>query len=224
MPPTASSDTSRHWSRRASLQALTLSALWVLTACQPNRRMNPLSTGATVLALGDSITYGTGAPSGHDWPQLLSARTGWHIINAGIPGDTTQGARERVAALLTEHQPALVIIELGGNDFLRRRPPDRVKEDLRDIVRQAKASGAQVLLVAVPELSLLAAFASRLSDAPLYQALADEEGVGLLAEALSEVLSQPTLKTDQIHPNAAGYQQFADQLYRYLQKVGLLQT
>ncbi len=224
MPPTAPSDTSRDWTRRASLQSLMLSALWALTACQPSLRMKPLPTGATVLALGDSITYGTGAPPGYDWPQLLAARTGWHIINAGIPGDTTQDARERVPALLIEHQPGLVIIELGGNDFLRRRPPDRVKEDLRDIVRQAKASGAQVLLVAVPELSFLAAFASSLSDAPLYQALADEEGVGLLAEALSEVLSEQTLKTDQIHPNAAGYQQFADQLYRYLQKIGLLET
>lgn len=152
----------------------------------------------------------------------MTGITGWHIVNAGIPGDTAQNARRRIGPLLAEHRPALVIIELGGNDFLRRRAVDQVKEDLRDIVRQAKASGAQVLLVAVPAPSLLAAVASRLSDAPLYQALAEEEGVGLVPDVLSEVLSDEALRADQIHPNAAGYRQLAEGLLGQMRTLGLI--
>lgn len=184
--------------------------------------MAPVPAGATVLALGDSITHGTGAASGQDWPRLLAGMTGWHIVNAGIPGDTAQNARGRIGPLLNEHRPALIIIELGGNDFLRRRSPVAVKEDLRDILRQAKASGAQVLLLAVPAPSLLAAVASRLSDAPLYQALAKEEGVGLVPDVLSDVLSDEELRADQIHPNAAGYRQLAEGLYARMHALGLV--
>ncbi len=181
-----------------------------------------MPAGAKVLALGDSITFGTGAAPGEDWPRLLADRIGWDIVNAGVPGDTAQNARSRLAPLLSEHQPALVIIELGGNDFLRRRAPALVKEDLRDLVRQAKAQGAQVVLVGVPAPNLLAAVASRLADAPLYPELAKEEGVALVADVLSEVLSDPALQADPIHPNARGYQQLAEGLYQRLQALGFV--
>ena len=89
------------------------------------------------------------------------AATGWRVVNAGVPGDTADAGKARIRELLEAHKPALVIVEIGGNDFLRRRPAAVVKEDVRSIVRQSKVAGVQVVLVAVPELSLLGALTRR---------------------------------------------------------------
>lgn len=181
-----------------------------------------MPAGSVVLAFGDSVTFGTGAGPGDDWPTQLAAATGWRIVNAGIPGDTAEAAKRRIGSLLEEHRPGLVIIEIGGNDFLRRRPHSAVKEDVRAIVRQVKASGAQAVLVAVPELSLLGAVTRRPSDAAIYAELAKEEQVLLIPDVFSEVLARPELLADQIHPNAAGYRRMAGELAGALGRGGLL--
>ena len=120
-----------------------------------------------MLALGDSLTSGVGASADAAYPTLLAARTGWNVINAGVSGNTSAQALERLPALLQEHRPALVIVSIGGNDFLRRLPLETTRTHLRRIGEQARASGAQVLLVAVPGLSLMAA-AGHLSDHDVY--------------------------------------------------------
>ncbi len=209
-------------SRRHCLRALVAAWTLALVGCEKAPAVAAIPAGAKVLALGDSITFGTGASAGEDWPRLLGNLTGWHIVNAGVPGDTAQNVRSRIGPLLNEHQPTLVIIELGGNDFLRRRSPALVKEDLRDIVRQAQAASAMVVLVAVPAPSLLAAAASRLSDAPLYSELAQEEGVACVEAVLSEVLSDPALRADPIHPNAQGYRQLGEGIYQRLKTQGVV--
>jgi len=117
----------------------------------------------------------------------------------------------------------MVIIEIGGNDFLRRRSPKAVKEDIRRIIVSVKQSGAQAVLVAVPELSLLSIVATKPSDAPIYEELAKEEKVPLIPNVFADILSQPALCADKIHPNAAGYQLMAAGIYASLQKVGLAQ-
>jgi acyl-CoA thioesterase I len=210
--------------RRTALGALVATLAWPLFGCSKSPTQVVIPSGATVLALGDSITHGTGAAQGEDWPTLLAARTGWNLVNAGIPGDTAQGGRARIASLLSQHQPALVIVGLGGNDFLRRRPADQVKEDLRDILRQVKATGTPTVLLAVPAPSLLAAVASQLSDAPLYQSLAEEEGVVLLEDVISTVLSDNALKADPIHPNAEGYRRMAEAIHQALQRSGFVSS
>jgi acyl-CoA thioesterase-1 len=87
--------------------------LLTLTACGSEQPKYPsLVEGAVVLAFGDSITHGTGARSGEDYPSVLAQRTGWQLVNAGLPGDTADRARERIAPLLDKHAPELVIIEL----------------------------------------------------------------------------------------------------------------
>lgn len=191
-----------------------------LPACSRGPTGQPIPAGATVLALGDSITHGTGAGAGQDWPAHLAALTGWRIVNAGIPGDTAERARDRLGPLLAEHSPALVIVELGGNDFLRRRSPAAVKEDLRAMLRESREAGAQVVLMAVPAPSMLGALASNHSDAPLYAELAEEEGVPLVPDLISDVLSDADLRADAIHPNAAGYRVMAEALH---QRLGALE-
>ena len=196
-------------------------ALALLSACRQAPLGIRVAAGQTVLAFGDSVTHGTGAGPGDDWPSLLAAKTGWRIVNAGVPGDTAQAARWRLTPLLRVHQPALVVVELGGNDFLRRRAHTAVKEDLRALLQAARAAGAQVVLVGVPELSLLGALSGRLSDADLYTDLAQEEKTPLVPDVFSDVLSNPAWRADPIHPNAAGYREMAARLHTALVELGI---
>lgn len=198
-----------------------LTALF-LSACDEAPQRTPIAPGDTVLAFGDSVTYGVGAADGEDWPTLLAERTGWVVVNGGVSGDTAQNGRHRIQALLDEHRPRLVIIEIGGNDFLRRRPHSAVKEDLRATIAAVRNADAQPVLVAVPELSLMAVVAGRPSDAALYAELAEEENIPLIENVFSEVLGDPGLHADQIHPNAAGYARMADGIMEALRRTGVL--
>ncbi|RLJ64709.1 arylesterase [Sulfurisoma sediminicola] len=201
---------------------LLLIAPLFLAACGGGHKAQPLPAGAAVLAFGDSVTFGTGAAPGEDYPTRLAAITGWTITNAGIPGDTTEAARGRIRAALEQSNPALVIVELGGNDFLRRRPEKQIKEDLRKILATVRAARIPVVLVAVPRFSLLGAVVGALPDAELYEQLAEEEKVPLVPKVFGRILADPGLKADQIHPNAEGYRQLADGIAEGLRKAGFL--
>lgn len=188
--------------------------------CRKAVKLSAIAPGQTVLAFGDSVTYGTGAAPGEDWPSLLAQKTGWKIVNAGIPGDTARNGKGRIQALLDEHRPALVILEIGGNDFLRRVAPTAVKEDIRQLIKTSLLAGAQVALVAVPELSVMGIVAGKPSDASIYAELADEEKVQLVPDVFSDTLSRPELCADRIHPNARGYQHMATGIHTRLQQLG----
>jgi acyl-CoA thioesterase-1 len=206
------------------IQALVGGMLFVLliTACSDSLKYETLAPGAVVLAFGDSVTHGTGAKEGEDYPNRLAQHSGWDVVNAGIPGDTARSAKSRIENLLQEIEPALVIVELGGNDFLRRYPDTEVKEDLRVILRAVKESGATAVLVGVPELSVFRAGVGSLSDSAIYAELAKEEKVLLVNGVFSSVLSDAALRADQIHPNAEGYRKLADGIAAALTGAGLL--
>lgn len=201
---------------------LLLALLVFAAGCGEESRYAPLPPGSVVLAFGDSVTWGTGANRGEDFPSLLAAHSGWQVVNAGVPGDTAAAARERIGGLLRQHDPVLVIVELGGNDFLRKRADDQVAADLREILQAVQGHGAIPVLVAVPRLSLLRASVGALRDAPLYARLAEEEGVLLVPDVFSHVLSRDSLRADTIHPNKAGYEVFAEELAAALRRAGLL--
>ena len=90
--------------------------------------------GATVLILGDSLSYGTGVAEGWDYPSLLAQYSGWDIVNAGIPDNTSAQGLAGLPGLLDGHQPALLMIELGGNDFLRKIALSETEANLRAII------------------------------------------------------------------------------------------
>lgn len=182
----------------------------------------PLPSGSAVLALGDSVTFGTGAGAGEDYPTHLALLTGWVVHNHGVPGDTSGGALARVDAAIDETRPALVIVEIGGNDFLRRQPEATVKENVRSIMTRVRDAGIPVVLVATPRFSPLGAAVGRLPDAELYTQVADEEGVLLIPDIFARVLSENALKSDPIHPNAAGYRRLAEGIAAALSEAGLL--
>lgn len=197
-----------------------------LVSCGKNAEYAAIPQGSTVLILGDSLSYGTGANispnTGEDYPSLLTKTTGWNIINEGVPGDTTVGGLARLPDLLEEHQPKLLIVELGGNDLLRQTSPIEITQNLSSILGLAKAQGIQAILVAIPEISPFKAAAGSLSDHPLYEKLAKETNTPLIADVFSDVLSDRTLKADQIHANAKGYAVVSEKFGEKLRELGYL--
>jgi acyl-CoA thioesterase-1 len=212
--------------------ALTRGLVWIgaiasagLAGC--GKRRGPLGqmvpAGATVLALGDSLTVGTGATPETSYPSVLAGLSGWQLLNAGVPGDTSAQALERLPALLQEHKPALVLVSIGGNDLLRRLPEADTRANLQRICQLAQVSGAQVLVLAVPRPSLAAAFTGSLSDHPLYAEVSAALKLPLHANGWATVLADESLRADAIHANARGYAQMARSVYDAALTHGLAQ-
>lgn len=193
----------------------------LLTACS-HARYDAIPAGATVLVLGDSVSYGTGADKGEDYPTLLAGKTGWNVINAGVPGDTTADGLERLPDLLEEHAPKLVLVELGGNDFLHRTPLEQTSTNLKTILLQIKTKGIPAVMLAVPRPNLFGAAVGNLSDDPIFEKIGKETETPVVPDVLSEVLAKNTLKADPIHPNAAGYRLMEEGLREALKNQGFL--
>ncbi|MGJ8619507.1 MAG: arylesterase [Methylophilaceae bacterium] len=199
--------------------------LWIaitLFACTSEHQLPVIPTGSTVLILGDSLSYGTGATKGEDYPTLLAHNTGWQIVNAGVPGDTTEQGLARLPDLLAEHQPSLLMIELGGNDFLKKVPIAQTEKNLKAIIEEAKQHQIMTLLIAIPDYQPVKAAFGGLTDHTLYAKLSEETQTPLIEDVFSPVLSKNALKADYVHPNAAGYRQMEAQLRESLIKFGLL--
>lgn len=192
----------------------------LIAACSENAKYTAVPKDATVLILGDSLSYGTGAKDGEDYPTLLAKTTGWQIVNKGVPGDTSAAGLERLPDLLTKYQPQLLIVELGGNDFLHQLPQNQTEANLKAILLLAKAQNVKTILVAIPEFNALRAAVGNLADHPMYEAIAKETATPLIADVFSKVLSDRSLKADQIHPNATGYSKVNEKIYKALQKLG----
>jgi acyl-CoA hydrolase len=182
----------------------------------------PVPRGATVLALGDSLTAGNGTTPDNAYPAVLARLSGWQVVNAGVSGDTAAQGLQRLPALLAEHKPALVLLSLGGNDLLRRLPEEELRASLRAACEQARAAGAQVMLIAVPKPTLAAAYSGSLTDHPLYAQLAAELKLPLQRQGWAEVLGDERLRSDHIHANAEGYAQMAASVKATAVAVGLL--
>ncbi|WP_157671039.1 GDSL-type esterase/lipase family protein [Chitinibacter sp. GC72] len=187
--------------------------LW-LTACGKTPELAPLPVGSVVLAFGDSLTYGTGTTEEQAYPARLAAKTGWEIVNAGVPGETAAQARTRFVSTLDETKPKLVLLCLGGNDFLQKLDAAQTKYELGLMIEELQRRKIALLLIGVPKLGL------GLGSAPLYAELAEQYGVALNDEILETILAKSSLKSDAVHPNAAGYAMMADKLAEQLAELG----
>ena len=197
-------------------------AVLVLAAACNKIREEAVPPGSVVLALGDSLTEGAGVSREEAWPNLLAGRTGWIVINAGISGDTSEGALRRLPALLDQPAPVLVLVALGGNDMLRHLPQQETVSNLGKIIAVIRAHGAKPVLLATPNPSLMGAVFQHLSAADFYQQVADAQQVPLIKNAIAEVLSDPQLKGDPLHPNAAGHVRLADEIFKELTSIGYI--
>ena len=196
--------------RRAAL--LLLAALAACSGGQP--KLSRLAPGAVVLAFGDSLTAGVGANPSESYPARLEAIIGRKVVSSGVPGETSAEGLVRLPAALDEAKPQLVILCEGGNDFLQKLDEARAADNLRAMVRLAQGRGAQVMLIAVPKPGLLP------SPAKFYAAVAKEFGLPHEENALRKILTDNELKSDLVHPNAAGYAKLAEAIAALLKKSG----
>lgn len=159
-----------------------------------------------IVALGDSLTAGVGSETRRGFIAVLSARLGVEIVNKGVPGDTTRGGLDRLEQDVLQLKPALVLVELGGNDFLQQRPLEETFSQLRQIVERIQAQGTPVLLIGVQS----GLFGNKAGKH--YKALARELHTGFVDNLMSGIMTQADLKADAIHPNDLGYERVADRV------------
>jgi acyl-CoA thioesterase I len=197
------------------MRRLAFLALVVLAACSGSQpKLQRLASDAVVLAFGDSLTFGIGANPGESYPARLEALIGRKVVSSGVPGETSAGGLARLPSALEEAKPQLVILCEGGNDFLQKLDEAQAANNIRAMVRLARARGAQVVIVAVPKPGLLP------SSADFYAAIAKEFGVPHEETALRKILTDNALKADLVHPNAAGYAKLAEAIAGLLKKTG----
>ena len=140
-------------SAAARLPRLLLALALALGAagCGKSPKLSPLAPQSVVLAFGDSLTFGTGAAESESYPAQLQALIGRSVVREGVPGEVSAAGLARLPEALEAHQPALLLLCHGGNDFLRRMPKSQVAENLRAMIRLAKSRGADVVLIGTPE-------------------------------------------------------------------------
>ncbi|MDR2144458.1 MAG: GDSL-type esterase/lipase family protein [Treponema sp.] len=188
-----------------------------------------------IVCFGDSLTAGEGAERSEAWPALIQQRVKARVINAGRNGDNTLDALNRIEEVLSQ-KPDAVIVEFGANDVLQTfhemRPPDpeRMRENLAAIVEKLK-SGSKVFLVRFYSPQMAADFSGGNGELlaaldGLFDSLGTEYGVEIIGGIWDGVWGNPSLMSDAIHPNAAGYRIMADNYFNalapYLKEQGLL--
>ena len=170
----------------------------------------PLNQQSVVLAFGDSLTHGTGASSGQSYPDVLGELLRRRVINVGIPGEVTAAGLKRLPGVLDRYKPTLVILCEGGNDFLRRRSQDQTINNLKAMIELIRSRGADVILVGVPRLG----FGLEVPD--FYEQLAEEYAIPFERDIVLDLLGDDDMKSDAIHPNAAGYRKMAETLHELI--------
>ncbi|MFZ3289880.1 MAG: arylesterase [Telluria sp.] len=186
------------------LKKWTMCALWLVASASAH------SAPKTVLVLGDSLSAEYGLNRGSGWVALLeqklrAEKIDAHIVNASISGETTSGGRARLPALLGQHRPAVVVIELGANDGLRGLPVPAAEANLRAMVGMARQNKAQVLLVGMrmpPNYGR--AYTERFFG--MYKKLSKDLKAPLVPFMLEGVAERPALfQADRLHPSAEAH-------------------
>ncbi len=196
---------------------LTIMASALLMACSSGAKTPRLASDAVILAFGDSLTFGTGAPLTESYPAILERLVGRRVVNSGVPGEVTGEGLSRLPEVLEREKPALMILFHGGNDLLRRLNQQQTANNLRAMIRLARERGIAVVIIAVPSPGI------SLSPPSFYREIATEMKMPFEEEALSTVLSDGSLKSDYIHPNAAGYRKLAESIAALLKKSGAVE-
>ena len=182
-----------------------------LTACSEEKtKLSPLSESSTILAFGDSLTYGTGASKDESYPSILNKLTKIKVVNGGVPGEVSSNGKTRLAKVLQKHQPDLVILCHGGNDLIQKLDRTQVIANLKNMIAMIRSGNSEVILLSVPRPGLM------LKPAAFYDEIAEEMNVPIISGTLSDILSNSALKSDAAHPNAKGYFQMAKTIGDFL--------
>ena len=204
------------------LWALFIRRLWVfvivlnLSACSGTPSLSYLPENAVVLAFGDSLTAGMGASAANSYPSVLSQLAERNVVNAGVSGEETAQGVKRLAGVLRQVNPDLLLLLEGGNDILRNRDLRRTKQNLAAMIELAHSMEIEVVLIGVPEKRLFS------SVAPLYEELADQYKIVLIDNLLASLLRKSQYKSDAVHLNKQGYRVMAESIYAVLVDRGAL--
>jgi acyl-CoA thioesterase I len=186
------------------MRAIAFALLLLFAACGKTPQLAKLPNDAVILAFGDSLTFGTGATPETSYPAVLEKLIGRRVVGAGVPGEITSEGLERLPDVIEEEEPNLLILCHGGNDLLRKTGEEQAESNLRAMITLARSKGIQVVLIAVPKPGLT------LTAAPYYEKIATEMQLPIESGILRSILTSPDLKSDAVHPNAAGYQKMAE--------------
>ena len=185
-------------------------------------RENSQSLQQTILIMGDSISASYGIKQEQGWVHLLTTRLDpltpvYSVVNASISGETSRGGANRIGALLKQHAPNTVIIELGGNDGLRGSPIRVISKNLETMITQSKQSGANVLLLGMRIPPNYGETYSNLF-AQQYHDLALKHDVLLVPFLLEGIAAQPgMMQADGIHPTALAQPLMMESVWELLQ-------
>jgi acyl-CoA thioesterase-1 len=152
-----------------------------------------------------------------DYPAILERLIGRRVVNSGVAGEVTSEGLSRLPGVLDREKPALLVLCHGGNDLLRRLDQKQTADNLRAMIRLARERGITVVVIAVPSPGL------SLSPPQFYREIATEMKSPFEEEALTTVLSDGSLRSDYIHPNAAGYRKLAELIAALLKKNGAVE-
>ncbi|HYT48414.1 MAG TPA: arylesterase [Burkholderiales bacterium] len=201
----------------SAIRVVALMLIAALAAgCGERPKLERLPSDAVVLAFGDSLTFGTGASEEESYPAQLEKLIGRRVVRAGVPGEVTGQALERLPAALDEHAPRLLLLCIGGNDFLRRLGKQQAEDNVRAMVKLAKSRGVGVVLIGTPEPGL------SVSPPAFYAGIAQEFRLPYEEGIIGQVLKDSTLKADPIHPNARGYRVIAERIAEMMKKSGAI--
>ena len=202
---------------KKALILLCISLLAHAQGCAKNKPppLDYVLSDATILAFGDSLTHGSGTTTAQAYPAVLASLIQRKVVVEATPGDQTTAGLEKLPDALEKYQPKLLILCLGGNDFLRKIDPEITRANLQAMIEMAKAQNVPVVLIGVPKPALFG-----LQAHPMYQQLAKQYQLPLENEILAKVLSSRKTKSDSIHPNAQGYDLIAQALAKLLRDAG----
>ena len=187
-----------------------------IVACGERVQLPRLAADAVVLAFGDSLTFGTGAAESESYPAQLELLIGRRVVAAGVPGEVTTQALERLPAVLDEFAPRLLLLCIGGNDFLRRLGNEQAERNVRAMIELARRRGVAVLLIGTPEPGIT------VTPPAFYAGIAKQFALPYEDAVIGEVLRDNGLKSDPIHPNARGYGVIAERVAAVLKKNGAI--
>lgn len=171
---------------------------------------NPHPSGENIICFGDSLTYGTGAARGMDYPSRLSRLISRPVMNKGVPGDTTARALERLDEDVLSQSPRVVLITLGGNDLKNGVAKDVAFRNLKAIIESIQERGALVIVGGI--------------DLPLwgrgydegFRQICKETGAVLIPDIFEGIMGNRQLMSDAIHPNDKGYALMAERFHKAL--------
>ena len=190
------------------------SCIVFLNSCQPkldNITNIDSGTGENIYILGDSITAGFGLKQEQAYPYLLSQKINLPVVNRGVSGDRTADGLARLSEDVLVEKPLLVIVALGGNDFLKKVPKTETEQNLREIIAQVQAEDAITVILGMN----LGLFSDEYKD--LFEQVATETGSYLIPQVLKGIIDNPKHRQqDIIHPNQLGQEVLADKVAKSL--------